>query len=37
VARTRRAFVEGRWMARVERFTGAVLVGLCVRLAFERR
>jgi threonine/homoserine/homoserine lactone efflux protein len=37
VARARRAFVEGPWMARVERFTGAVLVGLGVRLAFERR
>ena len=37
VARARRAFVEGPWLARVERFTGAVLVGLGVRLAFERR
>jgi threonine/homoserine/homoserine lactone efflux protein len=37
VARARRAFVEGPWLARVERVTGAVLVGLGVRLAFERR
>jgi threonine/homoserine/homoserine lactone efflux protein len=37
VARARRAFVEGPWLARVERFTGAVLVGLGVRLALERR
>jgi threonine/homoserine/homoserine lactone efflux protein len=37
VARARRAFVEGPWMARVERVTGAVLVGLGVRLALERR
>jgi threonine/homoserine/homoserine lactone efflux protein len=37
VARARRAFVEGAWLARVERFTGAVLVGLGVRLAFEQR
>ena len=37
VARARRAFVEGRWARRVERVTGAVLVGLGVRLAFERR
>jgi threonine/homoserine/homoserine lactone efflux protein len=37
VARARRAFVEGPWLARVERLTGAVLVGLGVRLAFERR
>ena len=37
VARARRAFVEGPWLARVQRFTGAVLVGLGVRLAFERR
>ncbi len=37
VARARRAFVEGPWLARAERFTGAVLVGLGVRLAFERR
>src|SRR3954454_17227040 len=37
VARARRAFVEGPWLARVQRLTGAVLVGLGVRLAFERR
>jgi threonine/homoserine/homoserine lactone efflux protein len=36
VARTRRAF-EDRWLKRAERFTGAVLVGLGVRLALERR
>ena len=36
-ARARRAFVEGPWLARVQRLTGAVLVGLGVRLAFERR
>ena len=37
VTRARRAFVEGAWLRRVERLTGAVLVGLGVRLAFERR
>jgi threonine/homoserine/homoserine lactone efflux protein len=37
VARTRRAFVEGAWLRRVERLTGGVLVGLGVRLALERR
>jgi threonine/homoserine/homoserine lactone efflux protein len=37
VARARRAFVEGPWLARAERITGAVLVGLGVRLALERR
>jgi threonine/homoserine/homoserine lactone efflux protein len=37
VARARRAFVEGPWLARVERVTGAVLVGLGLRLALERR
>jgi threonine/homoserine/homoserine lactone efflux protein len=37
VARARRAFVDGPWLARAQRFTGAVLVGLGVRLAFERR
>jgi threonine/homoserine/homoserine lactone efflux protein len=37
VARTRRAFVEGAWMRRVERLTGGVLVGLGLRLALERR
>jgi len=37
VARARRAFVEGPWLARAERLTGAVLVGLGIRLALERR
>jgi threonine/homoserine/homoserine lactone efflux protein len=37
VARARRAFVEGPWLARAQRFTGAVLVGLGIRLALERR
>ena len=37
VARARRAFVEGPWLKRCERVTGAVLVGLGVRLALERR
>ena len=37
VARARRAFVEGPWLRRFERVTGAVLVGLGVRLALERR
>jgi threonine/homoserine/homoserine lactone efflux protein len=37
VARARRAFVEGPWLARAQRLTGAVLVGLGARLAFERR
>ena len=37
VARARRAFLDGPWARRVERLTGAVLVGLGIRLAFERR
>jgi threonine/homoserine/homoserine lactone efflux protein len=37
VARAKRAFVEGPWLRRFERMTGAVLVGLGVRLALERR
>lgn len=37
VARTRRAFSEGPWLRRAERFTGGVLVALGVRLALERR
>lgn len=37
VSRARLAFVEGPWQRRVERVTGAVLVGLGLRLAFERR
>ena len=36
VARARRAFVEGPWTDRVERLTGAVLIGLGVRVALER-
>ena len=37
VARARKAFLEGGWGQRVERLTGAVLVGLGIRLALERR
>jgi threonine/homoserine/homoserine lactone efflux protein len=37
VTRAKRAFVEGPWLRRAERFTGAVLIGLGARLAFERR
>jgi threonine/homoserine/homoserine lactone efflux protein len=37
VARAKRAFVEGPWLRRAERLTGAVLVGLGVRMALERR
>ena len=37
VAPARRAFIAGPWAKRVERLTGAVLVGLGVRLALERR
>jgi threonine/homoserine/homoserine lactone efflux protein len=37
VARARRAFVVGGWGRRVERLTGAVLIGLGIRLALERR
>jgi threonine/homoserine/homoserine lactone efflux protein len=37
VSRAKRRFVEGRWARRVERLTGAVLIGLGVRLALERR
>jgi threonine/homoserine/homoserine lactone efflux protein len=37
VSRARRAFVEGPWQRRGERLSGAVLVGLGVRLALERR
>jgi threonine/homoserine/homoserine lactone efflux protein len=37
VTRAKRAFVDGPWLSRVERLTGAVLVGLGVRLALERR
>lgn len=35
VARARRAFVEGGWTDRVERLTGAVLIGLGVRVVAE--
>jgi threonine/homoserine/homoserine lactone efflux protein len=37
VARARTAFTEGGWGRRVERLTGAVLIGLGIRLALERR
>lgn len=37
VSRARTALVEGPWLRRAERLTGAVLVGLGVRLALERR
>ena len=37
VARARRAFTEGGWGRRIERLTGAVLIGLGIRLALERR
>ena len=37
VARAKRAFVEGPWLRRFQRLTGAVLIGLGLRLAFERR
>jgi threonine/homoserine/homoserine lactone efflux protein len=37
VARAKRAFVAGGWGRRIERLTGAVLIGLGIRLAFERR
>jgi threonine/homoserine/homoserine lactone efflux protein len=37
VSRAKRRFVEGRWARRAERLTGAVLVGLGIRLALERR
>lgn len=37
VSRAKRHFVEGRWAQRVERVTGAVLIGLGVRLVLERR
>jgi threonine/homoserine/homoserine lactone efflux protein len=37
VARAKRAFVEGPWLRRAERLTGAVLIGLGARLALERR
>jgi threonine/homoserine/homoserine lactone efflux protein len=37
VARARRTFAEGPWARRFERLTGAVLIGLGIRLALERR
>ncbi len=37
VHRAKRAFVEGPWSRRLERLSGAVLVGLGVRLALERQ
>jgi threonine/homoserine/homoserine lactone efflux protein len=37
VARARNAFVASGWGRRVERLTGAVLIGLGIRLALERR
>jgi threonine/homoserine/homoserine lactone efflux protein len=37
VSRVRGALLDGPWGRRVERLTGAVLVGLGVRLALERR
>jgi len=37
VTRGKRAFAEGPWLRHVERFTGAVLIGLGVRLALARR
>ena len=37
VTRARRAFFDGPWARPVERLTGAVLIGLGVRLALERR
>jgi threonine/homoserine/homoserine lactone efflux protein len=37
VARAKRAFTEGGWGRRLERLTGAVLIGLGIRLALESR
>ena len=37
VARAKRAFVAGGWGRGIERLTGAVLIGLGIQLAFERR
>jgi threonine/homoserine/homoserine lactone efflux protein len=37
VTRAGKAFVEGGWGRRIERLTGAVLIGLGIRLALERR
>jgi threonine/homoserine/homoserine lactone efflux protein len=37
VVRARQAFTEGGWGRRIERLTGAVLIGLGIRLALEHR
>jgi hypothetical protein len=37
VSRAKRALVDGPWQRRIDRPTGAVLIGLGVRLALERR
>ena len=37
VSRAKRALVDGPWQRRIDRLTGAVLVGLGFRLALERR
>ena len=37
VRNARKAFVDGGWGQRLERLTGAVLIGLGIRLALERR
>lgn len=37
VSRAKRALADGPWQRRIDRLTGAVLVGLGVRLALERR
>ncbi len=37
VARAKGAFIDGPWGRRIERVTGAVLVGLGIRLVLERR
>jgi threonine/homoserine/homoserine lactone efflux protein len=37
VSRAKRALVDGPWQRRIDRLTGAVLIGLGVRLALERR
>jgi threonine/homoserine/homoserine lactone efflux protein len=37
VSRAKRALAHGPWQRRIDRLTGAVLVGLGVRLVLERR
>ena len=37
VSRAKRALADGPWQRRIDRLTGAVLIGLGVRLALERR